>query len=158
MPEAVLKLVNHTRNQAAYILGFATLFILVGWGIPDLYFRYFDKTDYYQINRFDFDTPEFKRCTPITYTFSRTSLINSEIRRNRELSLLNAETRKEVWREQVNDFIDATTAIIHGEINPPCNLPDGQYMLNILITYQYRGMDKSYMFTSPKFLINSDND
>jgi hypothetical protein len=158
MPKNVRELVEHTRSQAAYMIGFSLLFIVVGWLVPAIYYQYFDQTEYYKIKRFDFDSPEFKTCTPITYTFTRVSLINSEIMRDRELVLVNADTRQEIWHERVEDIIDVGEATIRGTIVPPCNSPRGRYMLNILVTYPYRGRERTYLFKSSTFLINSATD
>lgn len=149
---------RHLPKRLILAAVFAFHFIVIGWLVPDFYFKYFDNTSYYSIVQpIPVDKKYYKPCENVLLTATRTSLINTTLTANIELIL-----RKD--NETIFHVPDAkfqrNATIKEGKITVlvkyplPCKLPEGLYYWQVIATYRVHGYERQYIAISDTFNVN----
>lgn len=134
----------------------AVLFMSVGWGVPEVYYRYFDKTVYYEIQSpiTVLDRKEFAPCEVVHFRMYRKSLVDSTSKTITQLELIKDDTSEIVEYTTLDGIIIDT----NGQFVPidiakklSCELEDGVYYWKGVAKYYVRGIEKTEPFRTDMF-------
>lgn len=133
----------------------AVLFMVVGYYVPLIYFRYFDTTVYYKI--YNPITVEKKRneiCSYVDAYIHREALVPIKGNSVRQLTLFRLD--KNGLRERIRNFSTdmqaeegEATVIAHWPI--PCDIPLGTYFFEGTVSYRVRDIEKYTRFYTENF-------
>ncbi len=141
-----------------YTVAFTTLFIIFGFYAPKVWLTYFDKTDYYSVEQpVPVDKEVYKPCENIIATIVRTSFIVDSAHSTVQVYLINGSTlNKYSPLFDDNIIIEKSNArIFHLTYKLPCDLKNGKYFIQALITYHINGIPKTYIWATNAFTINN---
>lgn len=150
---------EHLPKRVVLALVFAFHFMLIGWLVPELYFKYFDNTNYYTVVQpVPVDKKWYKPCDDVQVTATRTSLVNVNLDVNIELILRkDGDTIFKV----PNGKVHRTATVQQGKgvtilvtYPLPCDLPPGLYYWQIIATYKVHGYDRTYLAVTDTFNVN----
>lgn len=143
-------------NRLFNVLLFAALFSVVGHFLPQIYFRYFDKTDYYKIyspvaiNQ----SIVYKPCGTVEVSFTKESLIQTNGTVDIALNLIKADGMKKRVGYQVKEIpLTLGEDVIITSWNIDCSAVAGEYYFEGVLTYRVNGLEKGHGFFSEKFKI-----
>lgn len=131
----------------------ATMFTVLGWGIPEIYYRYIDQTVYYQIHS-PIEVEDHKiyhPCEAVTFDVTTKSVVGTMGKLLVELDLVESGSEKLIQSQQYDVYLENTDGDISqwkSEQLLPCNLKDGQYYWKGLIRYKVRGIEKTAEYTT----------
>lgn len=138
------------------IILFALLFVLMGQAIPNLYYRFFDKTVYYAIqNPVEVNKEEYCPCESVRLTFIRNVLVTTSAKATVELILKDADTQVEVDRFTKDLVLDAGQQTIKVDYQLPCTLESGDYFYNGVVDFSVRGYPKTSAFKTQTFKVTN---
>lgn len=148
-------LLHPYRFLSAFL--FAILFLLTATLVNYLYFKYLDTTVYYSVAQpVSVDKPVYKPCEDTILTTKRTSLIDTTADFYRDLRLVRsdgAQFKVSSSESQTKGIIKSGVQLVSIGIKLPCDLPDGQYFWNVLISYPYKGNMKNYNYITQTFRV-----
>lgn len=149
----MLHFISHIKANFITIVLFTVGAVLIGQGLPNLYFRYIDKTVYYKIeNPVYVEQFDYKPCDDVIFEIKRNSLIDASAVYITELVLVYNNTEVKYYNDTVAISVGSDT--IHAKLPLPCNLEKGDYYLRGVVTYKVRGFDKTTPFYSTQFKVN----
>ncbi|MFZ2882445.1 MAG: hypothetical protein WA019_05200, partial [Candidatus Moraniibacteriota bacterium] len=91
----------------------------------------------------------FRACDKVTVEIHRKSLITTQAISVRELVIVKDNV--EVARFKTDLAINLNEDIVHVEWDLPCTIKPGIYKFQGVVTYKFRGLDKSIEFYSTNF-------
>jgi len=145
-------------SRLLYSMVGAILFLFIGWVVPDIYYKNFDKREYLTIEQpVLIDKHTYTACEVLTATIKRTSYIRGNAHAVVEIILVNADGNWVKNTLSSQDFnIDVSTGqIIYVQFVLPCDLADGSYFLKAVISYKFKDIPKTYSWVSDSFVISS---
>lgn len=164
MTEPLKKLAKHTKIQMPYILIFTAIFSLLGYILPELYYKYIDKTEYYRTEiPVQLNKKVFSPCDKQIATVKRTAAFDMEVSSTRVLIRVNGANSITRLHETTvvrdNIPVDRTLQpkVVTGTFELPCNLPDGTYYWDLSVRYQYRGNVKYNKNITETFTVSREN-
>ena len=134
----------------------AVLFMAVGWGIPETYYRYFDKTVYYEIQSpiTVLEKHNFSPCEIVHFRMYRKSFVDSTSKTITQLELVRNSTSEIVEYATLDGIIIDTK----GQFVPidiakklSCDLEAGTYYWKGVAKFYVRGIEKSESFQTDMF-------
>lgn len=137
-----------------HIIFFAAAFAFLGQYIPQTYYQYFDKTNYYQIQvPAPIEMRDYKACDKVDVYIIRKSLIDGQGDSIINLSLIKDGngTRERVATENKRVSITAGDGTIITHWALPCEIKPGNYFFEGTVKYQVRGIDKYTAFYTQQF-------
>jgi len=147
--------------RLVYVLLFATLFVVLGYIIPQIYFKYFDRTLYYSVQQpASVDREVYKPCDKLVVTIVRTSLINVSAHATVQIYLVNVEG-KIIKHNPLFDgsvLIEITNkAVVYLSYIVPCDLIDGKYYLKAIVDYTVPSTNirKNYIWVTDSFTVSN---
>lgn len=145
-----MKIFNAIRGSLCEIAFFAFMFAGVGYFVPEIYFRYVDKTEYYFIqNPIVVENTIVRPCEKITVEINRKSLIATNAVSVRELVLIKDNV--EVARFTTDIAINLNDSKVHAQWLIPCDVEPGTYMFRGVVSYPFRGQNKTTEFYTTNF-------
>lgn len=121
---------------------FAFLFIFTGWAIPQIFFSYFDTTNYYEVLLpVRTDAPKYNACDTAKLYITRNSKIDVNARVILELVDINENI--EVVSEIRQLSIEKGRQTIVALFKIPCDAQGSNYYIRGIVTYKVRGVDKT---------------
>jgi hypothetical protein len=146
----MLKIIEHIKDSACEIAIFAAVFAVLGYFIPQAYYQYFDKTQYFSIeNPMMVEGNNFYACDTITVEVHRKAAYAMQAVSVSELVLYKDNV--EVARYKKDLSINLDSDIVHTTWDLPCNLMPGNYFFRGVVNYKFRGLDKTTEFFTTVF-------
>lgn len=146
---------QHLPSRLLMGMLFSAIFTALGYFIPNFYYRYVDKTQYYTIEQpISTDKKIYKPCEVVKATIKRTALIDTTGSSVIDLLLI----RQDNITEKVMN-LNRTMAIPKGSrtlvVNwdLPCELVDGTYYWQAVVKFYVRGVEKNYSYFSDTFAV-----
>lgn len=143
------------RVATALLVGF--LFMIIGSGLPDMYYRYLDKTQYLTIVQpISIDKKFYHPCDAMTLTTKITSSLDVNVKTLTQLVLVRQDSSTEIASRtiEVEIPIRAQNAqITSGSLKLSCSLINGTYFWQGTATYPVRGYNHTVSFISETFTI-----
>lgn len=152
---------QHFARRVVLALVFSIVFMVIGQVVPDTYYRYFDNKQYYTVVQpMPVDKKWYKPCESVQITGTVTSLVNTNLDMNIELILRKSNNTV----LKIPDLVLKKTTIAKAEARQtvliayplPCDLEDGLYYWQMLVTYKIYGYDRHYFAVTDTFNVNSD--
>ncbi|GEM_PF-3574028 len=151
------KLINELKDSLQTMILFALAFIVVGQCIPEVYFRYIDKTDYYQIELpIQVDRAVYQPCQTVNLKVHRNSLVDVDATAIVELTLLEEDKKTEIETKTFNLVLNKGEEVINFPIVLPCKIPIGKYYYNGILKYKVQNVTKTKNFYTSKFYVFYD--
>ena len=145
-----MKIFNAIKGSLCEMAFFACMFAAIGYFVPEIYFRYFDRTQYYLIqNPIVVENTLIRPCDKVTVEINRKSLISTNALSVRELVLIKDSI--EVARFTTDIAINLNDTIVHAQWLIPCDVTPGTYMFRGVVSYKFRGQEKTTEFYSTNF-------
>lgn len=139
-------------HRIANALIFAFLFIFTGWAIPQIFFSYFDTTNYYEVLLpVRTDALKYNTCDTAKLYITRNSKIDAKARVI--LELVDIYENTEVTSETRPLSIEKGRQTITALFKLPCDLQGGTYYIRGLVTYEVRGVDKNTKIYTTNFTV-----
>jgi len=146
-----------------FMFMFAFMFSGLGYFIPRIYFEYFDKTQYYQVQLpIQVENKEYHPCDFVNVTLKRKALADIDAEATIELRLIKEDSRgdRDILDKQIRKMsiqrspLDEFTKITaHWPL--PCALPDGVYLFEGLTKYQVNGVNKTTTIRTEEFIVTN---
>lgn len=151
---------RHLPNRILYAVIFAALFSIVGWAIPEVWYKYIDETEYLVISQpISVDKKLYEPCEETTLTTKLTAKVDLNVSSLTQLVLTN-ENGDSV---RVGRVISAEAPIkareehiISGSLPLPCDLKEGAYFWQGNATYSVRGFDRTLSFITETFTVEKE--
>lgn len=146
------------RSRGIYIAFFAMVFVMFGTLVPDVYYRYFDKTQYYQVIDIELLATTYPACGKVSYLVKRVSLIDMTLKI--ESNLLKVEENGQLVKVHIfptvvsgagkgNDWIKAMRQL-------PCDLDEGDYIIQFFYNYNYNSIEKVFRKDTKPFIVSKE--
>lgn len=147
-------------ERAYHVVLFAVVFVLIGYLVPRIYYQFIDNRQYLTVVQpITYDKKEYKPCEVATAIIKYRATIDTP-----------AEVRTKVYKVEDSGFkviseSRSETAIaktpddgakILTETRVPCTYGDGIYFYEAVVTYEIKGVKKSYSFISTQVEISRD--
>lgn len=133
------------------------IFSFVG-SLPDIYYRYFDNTQYLTITQpVSIDKKNYAPCEKVVLTTKLTSQVDLNARSLVQLILIKDDgTNSGVGRILQGEvpILARKEHIVSGALQLPCDLSTGRYYWQGTATYSIRGYEKTYSFISDTFNVS----
>lgn len=135
---------------------FGIAFMVTGYIIPNLYYRFFDSTNYYEIKiPLPVEERVYKPCELVDVYIVRKSLIDTQGDSIINLALIRDgnENRERISTETKRISITKGdgTIITHWQL--PCMITSGEYFFEGTVKYEVRGFEKYTPFYTQSFLV-----
>lgn len=148
---------QHLPKRLLSAILFAFIFSVVGYVIPDVYYRYVDKTAYLEIEQpISVSKKEYHPCEGTELTTKLVAYVDVNVQSLTQLVLTNDEGDS----YRVGDIITAETPImardqhiVSGVLPLPCELSEGSYYWQGNATFSVRGIEKTISFISETFTV-----
>lgn len=140
------------------ILG-AILFIVVGYYVPNIYYKYFDNREYFKINSVQTTEAAYAQCAISTVVVQRTSQIDANATRYVDIALQseNGESTIPVPELTRNILIERNdNKIIIDGLTIPCSLKNGEYRWVIKIHYMVHDNPRFEVAKSNPFIVSTE--
>lgn len=126
-----------------HVVFFALAFVLMGKFIPEIYFKYFDKTEYYTVEiPILLDKKEYKACETLIMEIKRNSLVNTDATSYLELILVRESgANQEFDRITKQIVLDKGQKEIGVPLPIPCNSIPGTYFYQGVVGFTINGID-----------------
>lgn len=138
----------------------AFLFTYVGSVLPDLYYRYVDKTVYISVKQpFSLNKKIFTPCEEVKALIVRTSIIDTQVEGLLELTLVKpASLYIPIPLYQGPFVVNKGTRTLEYTYKLPCTLPDGEYLIRGIYKYEIKDYHREYALISEYFTVQSTID
>lgn len=153
------------KEQLVLMMLFAIMFSTVGYFIPKIYFRYFDKTIYYEVQLpIKVKNKIYHPCEFVDVYVIRRSLITVSTRAMIELRLYSEDDKGTkilvdkqfrelaILKSENNQF---NTVISHWLL--PCGISAGRYVFEGVVPHRVNGEDKVTILKTEDFIVESTN-
>lgn len=133
---------------------FAAAFAILGYFVPQAYYQYFDKTQYFTV-----ETPmqvignDFTACDIVPVEVHRKTMFAMQAVSVSELVLYNGNVEVARYKKDLSINLDNTAMLTTWEL--PCSLKPGIYFFRGVVKYQFRGIDKQAEFYTTQFNVIS---
>jgi hypothetical protein len=158
MTEHIERFKIHLGSQYKYILGFFILFTVMSYALQSagkLYYRYIDKTVYYDItNPITVERKQNVVCTYVDAYIHRKVLVPIQAVSVKQLVLMRVDGKKESRGSYTTSFqadVGETTNVAHWIL--PCDIPLGTYMFEGIASYRINDVPKTTHFYTENFEI-----
>lgn len=149
-----------TRIVSAVL--FALIFSILGTSIPDIYFKYIDKTQYLKVTLpIDVDRELYQPCDTTTLTTHLNAVVDVNVNSLTELILV----REDAAAIRTGYVLETKTPVralqdhaIGGKAVIPCDVEPGRYFWQGNATYFVRGVEKNTPFYSETFNVVESTD
>ncbi len=150
----VLRVIFDT-DRIIVVLFTMVLLTVLGQLLPNIYYKYFDKTNYITVKQpVPVDAKEYRPGDTILLLLERTSQLDIALDGQYELALVRATDRYEPIAEQnTRGVVTMGRRIIIYKFQIPDDAPTGKYFIRGVYPYSFKGRDISYPFTSDFFSI-----
>jgi len=141
-------------------LTFGLLFIIASNSITDFYYKNFDNREYFYIHEEVIPLQEqvVKPCEYVHYSFTRTSLIDTDLTVSAKIYLIKVGDEAVVIEpstQRVDTFAKKGTEHVSYRWQVPCNLSrEGSYYLRWDHRYLYKNNIKHYIIDSTVFALD----
>lgn len=149
------------QQQFIYMLTIGALFSVIGWAVPNLYYHYLDKTEYYSLTQpVSVNQQTYKPCEEVILSAKRIALTDLVVDVSNSLIKIdkdNDDTMIRVYEapERPNIVVEETTgqpvALV---LTLPCNIVDGTYFWQGAVQYELYDSQKTYIYTTDLFKIS----
>lgn len=134
----------------------AILFTLGGQIFLNVYYRYFDNTQYYTVLQpVSVDKKFYKPCESTILTAKRTSYLDMIGNFFIDLTLVRSDGAKyKVNGGHLDKQYSIQTGkdiIVSADFELPCDISDGLYFWQVTVPYKIHGFDRSYTFITETF-------
>jgi len=148
----MIKHILHIKQHFFQIVLFGVAFALLGQMIPNCYYKYFDKTVYYNIENPVFvEQHEYRKCDDIISEFHRNSVADVQAIVVTELVRVSDNTEVEYYKRDVT--LAKGELVLHSSYPIPCNAKADTYFFRGVVAYRVRGIEKTTTFYSDNFNI-----
>jgi hypothetical protein len=148
------KFCKKLREQILPIVIFATIFVVVGYFLPRIYFEYFDTTVYYSFdNPSTLDKAVYKPCDYMVATTGRLSLVSVPAVSIKTLVLVRKEGNVDIFKETVSLATTIGTNPISARWKLACDLEEGTYFYRGVLAFKVNGVNKHADFYTTEFRI-----
>lgn len=144
-----MNILNTLKQGWCEMAIFALAFAGIGYLVPEIYYKNFDHTQYYTIQSVTVEGNKYNPGDEVLVEIHRKALITTSAVSVRELVLIKDNV--EVARVRSDLAINANEDIIHAQWELPVNIKPGIYKFQGVVTYKFRGMDKTVEFFSSSF-------
>lgn len=146
------------KERLLFALFGAIVFILFGTVIPEVYFKYFDKTEYIKVQQPVKTGKElYKPGDDIILTIVRTSYINTHGDVLIELHLINADGLTKYYLSSAHiEVTKSQDQVFYQKYSLPFNIPEGKYFAEAVISYEFKSIPKTYIWRSNSFTVSFD--
>lgn len=153
-----MSLKNKFNHRLMYALLFGALFVFVGWVLPEMYFKYFDKTEYYKVTQpVSVDKKIYHPCDDITFDIKREALL--DIVASIRFEAVRLIPGDGVQKYPMTQATQASFTKGKGQIlvthKLPCEVPDGTYNILASVKYVVRNFEKNYVWSSELFKVEA---
>lgn len=139
----------------------ALTFTVVGTYLPQLYTRYFDSTDYFEIESITIADKIFQPCEELEVNVYRKIPVDIQASYIDELILIHLEDEKIVEKESVRYTGDAFWQVGEKEVQLsytlPCEIENGEYYIKSSSSFTVNNISKLESFETPVFTVQSNN-
>lgn len=151
---------EHLPRRVTLALFFGLCFAVIGWLVPETYFKYMDKTQYYTVVQpIPINQKWFKPCDDTILTATRTSLVDTQavfgvdliLKDKNGTGILKVPNAHFITQASVRAGERVTVSVVY---KLPCKLPDGLYYWQATMRYHVRGVEKEYTYVSDTFNVN----
>lgn len=144
------QILKHLKDSVCDILLFAAAFMVLGYFIPQFYYQYLDKTQYFVIdNPMIVGGTDFYACDTVTVEVHRKTMYAMQAVSVSELVLFSGNV--EVARYKKDLSINADSSVTSTTWDLPCNIKPGTYFFRGVVSYKFRGIDKNTEFYTTQF-------
>lgn len=148
---------KHQNMRFLYALLFAALFSIIGWAVPELYFKYLDNTEYLVITQpMSVDKKIYAPCENTIVTTQLTAKADLEVDSLTELVLV----REDGAEVRTGQTIEATIPIrrleshtVSGILPLSCELEAGVYFWAGTASYRIKDIPHTQSFISDTFTV-----
>lgn len=151
------------KTRINSILLAASLFSLIGYFLPQIYFRYLDTNQYFEVYEFSTEKSEYQPCDAVYFDIHRNSHVNTsngsgvfELKKQEYVNGEDFLVEVHQWPKVDNiNFTKGEERISsrRSAREIPCSVKDGTYVIDMTIGFPFRSTNKSYTFTSDPFEI-----
>jgi hypothetical protein len=154
MKQQINDFVKNIKNAFWYIVVSSTMFILVGYYLPKIYFDYFDMTDYYSVSvPIEVDKNLYTPCEKVVWTMHRKALVDIDAMATTELILMKGN--EEVYRNQVPLVLEKGEYNVKTSQTLPCVLTSGDYFYRGIVSYRINGSLKRFSYFTNPFIVEA---
>ena len=155
MPKSVKNFLNERLLAIAI---FSLAFAVLGQAIPNLYYRYFDFTKYYDVSLpVQTDKAEYNACDDVSLYIQRTSLIDTPADSVMELVLIDGDDFNEVDRFNRVVGLNKGTERTVAHFKLSCDVKPGKYFFRGIISFDINGVEKHYPIFTSQFNVTNTN-
>lgn len=148
---------QHFSMRVFSALLFAVIFGLLGWAIPETYFRYFDKTQYYVVEQpVSVDKTIYQPCEDTVVTLVRTALVDTIGEFEVDLRLIDVDgVQFNVNQAHISRVasIAGGKTVVRASYPLPCDIPEGVYFWQATIRYHVNDIEKQYVYVTQTFQV-----
>jgi len=161
MSNKIRNIIDSNLERVAAMALFATTFVVVGYLLPILYTQYLDDTKYVEIAQpVSTEYQEYKRGDNLGLILKRSVLITASAKQTTKIVHVNGETvSTQLGQDDSprNVLLTATnneTAVTKtNTLYVPCSAIPGSNYMEVLFTYNIRGVEKTYSYISEVFQV-----
>jgi hypothetical protein len=154
---------ERVKQQFFYMVAMATMFTLIGWGLPQIYYQYLDKTQYYSLSQpVSVDKPVYEPCDSVNIIAKRVALAPLVVDIDNSLILVETATDSskllrvyELPRRENLVIQETDGAIVSAELVLPCTLVDGTYFWQGAVEYEHNGKATTYIYATDQFEVKN---
>lgn len=143
------------KEQAFHVVSFAFAFMILGTFVPQMYYTYFDKTNYYETTDLEIITEKVYACEDVEYVFSRSAREDLELHIHSDLlKVLDDDRLQQVYAfPPVEASAGRGDIIIRSSRKIPCDVEEGTYIIRFFYNYEFKGSKRIFTNDSPPFII-----
>lgn len=150
---------GHLPNRLKYAIIFAFVFSVVGYLVPDAYYRYLDDTKYLTVRQpASLDQKTYEPCSPTGIVTRIESQVDLQVTSLTQLVLVRADNDFERVGDVLTDDIPIRALedhIMRTNVELPCNIEDGIYFWQGNMNYKIRGYNKNVSFITETFTVET---
>lgn len=144
-------------DYAIHMLGFAAIFMVIGYYLPKIYLRYFDQRVYYEItNPITVENKVNYKCSYVDAYINRKAIVPIKGSAVRQLTLIRVDGKYQRianFETPVQADIGETTMIVHWLL--PCDIPVGAYFFEGTLEYKVYDITKYTHFYTENFTVKA---
>ena len=146
-------------KRFSYAVLFAIAFTIIGWAIPETYYRYVDNRNYLIVDSpISVDKNYYKPCENVILTTSLTALVDMDAVLLNQLVLVDeAGVQHQIPSSLIElqaPIRKSDAHVVSHHFRLPCDLIDGRYYWKGTFTYFVRDSRKVTSFISQTFNVN----
>ena len=161
MNKSVRNIIDSNLERLATIAIFAIMFSVLGYFIPILYLRYFDKTEYVKIHQpVSSELLEYKRGDNLGLILNRKIVLDTIVKQNAKIVHVNGNTittqlshddsPPEIYLSDTKGEFEVTKT---NTLFVPCNAVPGRNYIQVFFTYNIKNVEKTYSYISEVFTV-----